>query len=83
MLAPAQPHGWMELAATTGERYPAEMAVRTALRSVPPRGALEAEDLCQAYAQTGEIRDSLRAIMVAPWRRNGWGGLGDALTESA
>ena len=83
MLAPAQPHGWMELAATTGERYPAEMAVRTALRSVPPRGALEAEDLCQAYAQTGKIGDSLRAIMVAPWRRNGWGCLGDALTESA
>ncbi|KAN0071068.1 hypothetical protein V8E54_010499 [Elaphomyces granulatus] len=83
MLAPAQPHGWMELASTTGERYPAEMAVQTALRSVPPRGPLDAEDLCQAYTQTGKIGDSFRAIMVAPWRRNGWGELVHALTELA
>ncbi|KKA20304.1 Translation repressor/antiviral protein Ski3 [Rasamsonia emersonii CBS 393.64] len=83
MLAPGQPHGWMELAATTGELHPAKMAVKTALRSVPPRGGLEAEDLCRAYVQTGIIGDSLRAVMVAPWRKEGWVELAHTLSESA
>jgi superkiller protein 3 len=83
MLAPGQPHGWMELATTTGELHPAKMALKTALRSVPPRGALEAADLCLAYVQTGTIGDSLRGIMVAPWRSEGWEELSHALSGSA
>lgn len=83
MLSPGHPQGWMELSAATGEQYPAEMAVKTALQSVPPKGNLSADDLCQEYAQTGRIGDSFRAIMVAPWKKNGWEELGHALAGSA
>jgi superkiller protein 3 len=72
ILSPGQPQGWIQLAAATGELYPAKMAIKTAVQSVPPRGELEAVDLCQAYAQTGTIGDSLRAIMIAPWKGDGW-----------
>lgn len=83
MRAPDQPHGWMELAATSQELYPAEMAVKRALRSVPPRSNLDAVDLSDAYAQTGKASDSLRAIMFAPWKRDGWGELSHAISGSA
>ncbi|KAH8693970.1 putative translation repressor/antiviral protein Ski3 [Talaromyces proteolyticus] len=83
MLAPQQPQGWMELSATTGELHPAKMAVRMALRSAPPRGGLEAFDLCKAYVQTGTIGDSMRAVMVAPWRKEGWEELTHTLSDVA
>lgn len=72
MRAPDQPQGWMELSAASNELYPAEMAVKRALRSVPPRSNLDANDLSDAYAQTGKAGDALRAIMFAPWKRDGW-----------
>lgn len=83
MLAPGQPQGWMELAAASGEYYPAKMAIRTALQCVPPRGNFEAGDLCEAYVQTGTISDSMRAIMVAPWKREGWEELRHAISGEA
>lgn len=72
MLAPSQPHSWAQLAKCTEETYPAEMAVLTALKAVPPRGALDAADLCRAYAGTGRLDDAQRAVMVAPWMVEGW-----------
>ncbi|KAL2865839.1 SKI complex subunit tetratricopeptide repeat protein SKI3 [Aspergillus lucknowensis] len=72
MRAPYDPQGWMELSASAQEPYPAEMAVKTALRSVPPQSNLDATDLSTAYAQTGKASDALRAIMVAPWMQSGW-----------
>lgn len=83
MLAPALPQGWTELSAATGELHPAKMAVKMAIRNAPPRGALEADDLCQAYVQTGTIGDSLRAIMVAPWRKEGWNEFTQTLSDVA
>ena len=83
MRAPDQPHGWMELAAASQELHPAEMAVKRALRSVPPRGNLDAVDLSVAFSQTGKASDSLRAIMVAPWKRDGWEELNHAISGSA
>lgn len=83
MRAPDQPHGWMELASTSQELHPAEMAVNRALRSVPPRSNLNAVDLSEAYAQTGKASDALRAVMVAPWKRDGWEELSYAVTTSA
>jgi superkiller protein 3 len=83
MLAPGQPQGWMELTAATGELHTATMAVKTALRNVPPQGGLNADDLCQAYVQTCTIGDSLRAIMVAPWIAEGWEGLDGSLSDTA
>lgn len=82
MRAPAEPQGWMELSATSGEPYPAEMAVKRALLSVPPRSNLNAGDLSEAYSQTGKASDALKAIMVAPWNRGGWEELNHAVTAS-
>jgi superkiller protein 3 len=48
------------------------MALDRALKNVPPHGNLEAADLSDAYAQTGKAGDALRAIMIAPWKGNGW-----------
>jgi len=75
MLSPSKPHGWTQLAAFTEEPYPAEMALFTATRAVPPAGSLDAEDLCKAYAGTGRLADAQRAVMIAPWTKYGWEGL--------
>ncbi|KAJ5115018.1 hypothetical protein NUU61_000777 [Penicillium alfredii] len=83
MLSPAQPQGWMELSAASQSSYPAQMAVERALRSVPPRGNLDAVDLSQAYVQTGKTGDALRGIMVAPWKRQGWEELDHTLSSLA
>lgn len=83
MRAPDQPQGWVELAAATQEQYPAEMAVKRALRSVPPRSNLEAGDLSGAYSQTGKAGDALRAIMFAPWKQDGWEELNHVVSGSA
>ncbi|RAK78687.1 SKI complex subunit tetratricopeptide repeat protein SKI3 [Aspergillus fijiensis CBS 313.89] len=79
MRSPAEPQGWVELSSATQELYPAEMAVKRALRSVPPRSNLEAVDLAAAYAQTGKASDAMRAIMVAPWQQSGWEELNHAV----
>ncbi|SLM37046.1 Tetratricopeptide-like helical domain [Lasallia pustulata] len=78
MLAPSQPHGWSQLADLADEPFPAEMALLTALKAVPPRGLLAAEDLCEVYAGTNRIADAQRAIAIAPWRVCGWEALSPA-----
>lgn len=80
MRSPGQPQGWMELSAASQTLYPAEMAIKRALRSVPPYSNLEAADLSLAYAQTGKVGDALRAVMVAPWKQAGREELGCALS---
>ncbi|KAE8350727.1 hypothetical protein BDV28DRAFT_150674 [Aspergillus coremiiformis] len=82
MRSPYQPQGWMELSIASGEPYPAEMAVKRALRSIPPRGNLDAVDLSTAYAQTGKASDAQRAIMIAPWKQHGWEELNHTVSES-
>ena len=72
MLAPSKPHGWKQLAEVSGEAFPAEVAVLTAIKATPPRGDLEAEDVCAVYAGTGRLDDAQRAITVAPFRGDGW-----------
>lgn len=78
MFHPYLPHGWAELGALGGEdgESAAEMALRVASKGVAPRGDLSAEDLANAYAGTGRVRDAQTAIMVAPWEKSGWLGLG-------
>ncbi|KAI9927714.1 hypothetical protein ASPWEDRAFT_52295 [Aspergillus wentii DTO 134E9] len=83
MRSPDQPQGWMELSAASQELYPAEMAVKRALRNIPPRSNLDAVDLSEAYAQTGKASDALRSIMIAPWRRHGWEELNHAVSGPA
>lgn len=81
MLTPGHPQGWMELSAASETLYPAEMAVERALRCVPPYSNLVADDLSQAYAHTGKASDAMNAIMVAPWRREGWQELDHAFSN--
>ncbi|RDA87056.1 hypothetical protein CP532_3237 [Ophiocordyceps camponoti-leonardi (nom. inval.)] len=72
MLRPHLPDGWGSLAETTGDGHAAAMALRVAVRGIPPRGALEAEQLARAYSGTGTAADAQRAIVVAPWAAAGW-----------
>ena len=75
MLAPSQPHGWSQLAELTNDTFPTEMMLLTAMGSVPPKGALDAEALGKAFAGSSRPADAQRAIMMAPWMAAGWEGL--------
>lgn len=79
MLHPQMPHGWSRLADISGEEYPADMALHVALKSIPPRGELNAVDLANAYAGTGSVADAQAAILIAPWAHIGWESLGNAV----
>lgn len=80
MISPGEPNGWAELAVVSSDNYAADMALLNAIRSIPPRGELDAKELSGAYAQTGRRRDALQAIMVAPWQLIGWDSLADSLS---
>ena len=79
-LHPNLPHGWGCLAEIEGDEYTAEMALKTALEAVPPRGELEADDLSRAFGGTGKVGDAQRAVMFAPWGNEGWLSLSGALS---
>ncbi|CRK20933.1 hypothetical protein BN1723_012202 [Verticillium longisporum] len=68
------------LADAGGDDYAADTALRVALKAVPPRGTLEAADLARAYAGTGKAADAQIAIHLAPWARQGWTALRDAVS---
>jgi superkiller protein 3 len=78
-LHPSLPHGWGRLSEIEGDEYAAEMALKTALKAVPPRGELEAGDLVRAFGGTGNVGDAQRGVMVAPWEKEGWVALSGAL----
>ncbi|KAG9963923.1 TPR-like protein, partial [Aureobasidium melanogenum] len=82
MLAPHQSHGWTQLTELTEEAYPAQMALLTSQRAVPPYGDLGAQELAKAFAGTGVVRDAQRAIVLAPWERSGWETFADAVTSA-
>lgn len=77
MLYPFLPHGWSSLADTVGEDgdYAAQVALKVAARGIPPRGALEAQDLAKAYASTSRAADAQIAAFLAPWEASGWNAL--------
>lgn len=81
MLYPNLPHGWSSLAEATEDDYAAQMALKVAARGIPPRGELEGQDLARAYAGTGRAADAQRAVLLAPWEKDGWRALRVA-TES-
>ena len=80
MFAPFRPQGWSQLADLTEETHPADMAVLTTTGSVPPKGSLNAESLCKAYAGACRLADAQRAIVMAPWAAEGWHALAETLT---
>ncbi|KAI6779974.1 Superkiller protein-like protein [Emericellopsis cladophorae] len=75
MLYPHLPHGWSSLAETAGDEQAAQMALKVATRGIPPRGVLGGEDVSRAYSGTGRAGDAQRAVLLAPWEKNGWGAL--------
>ncbi|KAL8844309.1 MAG: hypothetical protein Q9176_001219 [Flavoplaca citrina] len=79
MLRPPYSYGWSQLSGITNESHPAEMAILTAVREAPPRGALTAENLSEVYAGTHRGEDAQRSIMFAPWKSSGWQALSQLL----
>jgi superkiller protein 3 len=78
-LHPGLPHGWGRLSEIEGDKYAAEMALMTALKAIPPIGELEAGELARAFGGTGSVGDAQRAVMVAPWEKEGWVALSGTL----
>ncbi|KAF1980946.1 translation repressor/antiviral protein Ski3 [Aulographum hederae CBS 113979] len=88
MISPSASDGWTQLAELTANDdvdgteehfHAAELALMNAKRSVPPRGETGPEELSKVYEGTGKLGDTLRGLMVAPWRAEGWIGLGAAV----
>ncbi|EHK97772.1 putative Superkiller protein 3 [Glarea lozoyensis 74030] len=80
LLHPNQPYGWSRLAELAeSDNEVAETALVTAVKAVPPRGQLEGADLASVFAGTGKVGDAQKAVMFAPWRRDGWDVLGGVL----
>ncbi|KAF4632028.1 hypothetical protein G7Y89_g6102 [Cudoniella acicularis] len=79
-LHPNQPHGWSRLAEVGGDEYAAEMALNTAVKGVPPRGELGAAELAVAFAGVGSVAGAQKAVIVAPWREEGWDALSGVLS---
>ncbi|KAF3049214.1 Superkiller protein 3 [Didymella keratinophila] len=76
MLAPWKHTGWSELAdAAGGDVFASTLAKETARKKAPPNGMLGAVDLAGAMAATGDASDAQRAIVLAPWKKEGWSGL--------
>ena len=76
MLAPWKHTGWSELAdAAGGDVFASTLARETAMRNAPPNGTLDAVGLAGAVAATGRAGDVQRAVVLAPWRREGWSAL--------
>ena len=77
MLAPSKPHGWSQIVDLdmTEDPYPAEAAVLTAIKAVPPGGTLSAADLAKTYVGTRRVDDAQRAVKLAPWIASTWDAL--------
>jgi superkiller protein 3 len=79
-LNPSHPQAWSELAALSGQDYPAELALKTSEQAVPPLGTMQPDELAKAYADVGTISDAQRAVCLAPWNGHVWEALGEALS---
>ena len=71
-LRPAHATTWSALADLENNQNAAEMA-----RKIAVAGEFEAEVVAKALAGVGEIAADQRAIMIAPWRKEGWLGLAE------
>jgi superkiller protein 3 len=71
-LFPHTPAGWSRLADAAGEegQFAADMSLQTAEKADET-----AAELAGAYAGTGRVGDAQRAILYAPWCKEGWGTL--------
>ncbi|KKA28879.1 hypothetical protein TD95_000272 [Thielaviopsis punctulata] len=81
LLHPGMPHGWTKLAAAMDGSAAAlgQVAVDVAMKGVPPRGTLKAEDVAMACAVTKKVADAQTAVFMAPWVMEGWTALDGAM----
>lgn len=75
LLSPFESAGWSTLAGLASNTHAAQMALKTATKSVPPAGSLDAEHLSIAYGGTGSAGDAQRAIAICPWNNSSWASL--------
>lgn len=72
-LRPSSCTAWSNLSTVAPDgqsQHAAEMALKVAVQ-----GKVDAEALCRAYSQMGVLSCDQKAIMVAPWKADGWKGL--------
>ncbi|KAF2481457.1 hypothetical protein BDY17DRAFT_301374 [Neohortaea acidophila] len=81
-LHPDGTHAWSKLAELSGDVYASRMALKTAQKTVPPWGDVQAEGLATAFAGVGTISDAQRSLVLAPWLRDGRDALHEALSGS-
>ena len=79
MIDPSNPHAWTRLSNLSGLAEVARMSLKTASKTVPPYGNIEAAELAKYSAGVGTIGDAQRAIVLAPWEREVWSGFRDVL----
>ena len=79
LLNPTHSAAWSELAMLSGEAHAAAMALKTAQKSVPPLGTMEAEDLARQFGGIRTAGDAQRGVVLAPWIGDGWEALGGAV----
>lgn len=80
MLAPWKHTGWSELAdAADGDAFASTIARETAMKNAPPHATLDAVGLAGAMAQTGQVNDAHRSIVLAPWVVRGWTALRESI----
>ena len=85
MISPATPQGWIELMNAAPEddiearMFTAQMAKKSAMKSVPPVGDMTARDLAEVLGQTGSRQDALLSIMGDPSNKTGWEALATAV----
>lgn len=73
ILTPWKHMGWTQLAdSADGDIFASTMALETAMRNAPPNGVLDAVGLSSAMAGTGTVQDAQRAVVLAPWKKEGW-----------
>jgi superkiller protein 3 len=83
MLAPWKHTGWSELAdAAGGDVFASTLARETAMRNSPPNGTLDAIGLAGATAATGHVGDAQRAIVLAPWVKDGWSAMSECIKSA-
>ena len=80
LLRPDHPKAWSDLAEQSGETFAAEMALKTAQKTVPPLGEIETADLARAYAGVGTVGDAQHAAVLSPWDPAGWGAMRECLS---
>ena len=80
-LRPDHSYGWRRLAIVGESDHAADMGLKTAIKAVPPRSTLEAEDLSAAFVGTGKVSDAQKGIFVAPWRKDNWVVLANAVSS--